>query len=287
MEMPSQFTKTGGFTDLPSANPIGIFDSGLGGLTVARQLFKQLPDESTVYLADSARVPYGLKSTETVKGYVLEICRFLTDQGCKAIVIACNTATAAGLEAAQARIDVPVIGVIKPGAKMAVDTTKNGKVGVLATEGTIRSQAYVYEIRSLMPKAQVFGQPCTRFTELVETGMKNPEEIRECVRGYVKSLEATEIDTLVLGCTHYPLLAEYIQEAVGEHVALVDPAHETVSVLERDLCSRDELAPRGAPKRVYYTSGDTDTFRSIASLILALPKAEAERMDVRKVTWEV
>lgn len=271
---------------LDKTQPIGVFDSGLGGLTVATRVFSELPHENVVYLADTSRVPYGPLPKETVAGFVMEICEFLVGQNCKAIVIACNTATAAGLEAAQKAFDLPIIGVIKPGARMAVRTTRNATVGVLGTEGTIKSGAYPREIQALMPGAKVFGQACPKFTILVEGGRKNPEEINEAVRGYLKNLEGAGFDTLVLGCTHYPLLADYIQPVVGNGVTLVNPAVETVEDLKKILAAKNLFNDVSNPSRVFYTSSDIEVFRSVASVILGISARDASAMDIRHMDWK-
>jgi len=267
--------------------PVGIFDSGLGGLTVATQVFKEMPHENTVYVADQSRVPYGPLSKETVARYVLEICEFLVKQGVKAIVIACNTATAAGLEVAQKETPVPVIGVIKPGSRMAARTTRNKKIAVLATEGTTKSEAYPKEIKSLLPGAEVFGQACPRFTELVEGGMKDPKEIDAAVAGYLKNIENAGYDTLVFGCTHYPLLKDHIKARAPAGVEFVNPAVETVEDLRRVLDQKNLLNGKGTPSRIYYTSGSTKTFHEIASMILGLTPEQAQNMDVRHVDWRI
>ncbi|MDP2858606.1 MAG: glutamate racemase [Bacillota bacterium] len=272
---------------MDKTQPVGIFDSGLGGLTVATHLYKEMPQESTIYVADQSRVPYGPLPKETVARYVIEICDFLVDQGVKAIVIACNTATAAGLETAQREIKVPVIGVIKPGSRMAARTTRNKRVAVLATEGTTKSQAYPNEIKSLLPGAEVFGQACPRFTELVEGGMKDPKEIDAAVAGYLKNIENAGYDTLVFGCTHYPLLKDYIEARTPAGVEFVNPAVETVEDLKKVLAGKDLLNDSGVSTRVYYTSGNTATFREIASMIIGLTPAQAQAMDIRRVDWKI
>lgn len=272
---------------MDKTQPVGIFDSGLGGLTVATHLYKEMPHENTIYVADQSRVPYGPLPKETVARYVIEICGFLIDQGVKAIVIACNTATAAGLEAAQQEIKVPVIGVIKPGSRMAARTTRNKRVAVLATEGTTKSQAYPNEIKSLLPGAEVFGQACPRFTELVEGGMKDPKEIDAAVAVYLKNIENAGYDTLVFGCTHYPLLKDYIKARTPAGVEFVNPAVETVEDLKKVLAGKGLLNDSGVPTRVYYTSGSTTTFREIASMIIGLTPAKVQAMDIRHVEWKI
>lgn len=267
--------------------PVGIFDSGLGGLTVAAQLYREMPHENTIYVADQSRIPYGPLPKDTVARYVLEICEFLVDQGVKAIVIACNTATAAGLEVAQKETPVPVIGVIKPGSRMAARTTRNKRVAVIATEGTTKSQAYVREIKALLPDAEVFGQACPRFTELVEGGMKDPKEIDTAVAGYLKNIENAGYDTLVFGCTHYPLLKDYIKARVPAGIQFVNPAVETVEDLKKVLTEKSLLNDTAIPARAYYTSGSTARFREIASMILGLTPEHAQQMDIRRVDWKV
>jgi len=207
--------------------PVGIFDSGIGGLTVAHAVMHQLPHESVTYFGDTARVPYGPKSPETVRRYSLEIASFLVEQQVKTLVVACNTATAHALPALRERLTIPVIGVIEPGARAAVSATRNGHVGVIGTAGTIKSGAYERALRALEPSLRITARPCPLFVPIVEEGWIDHEATRLIAREYLAPLLREEVDTLVLGCTHYPLLKHVIAGVLGPDVALIDSAEET------------------------------------------------------------
>ena len=215
--------------------PIGVFDSGVGGLTVAREIMRQLPQERIIYFGDTARVPYGSKSKETIIRYSRQIIHFLESKGVKAIVVACNTASAFALEELRPEIKMPIIGVVKPGAKVAAELTQNGRIGVIGTEGTVGSHIYTEMIHRHNPHATVQGRACPLFVPLVEEGwLKDPVTI-EVARRYLSSFQESDIDTLILGCTHYPLLRSMIREIMGEQVNLVNPAYETAQGLGRLL----------------------------------------------------
>lgn len=252
--------------------PIGVFDSGVGGLTVAREIMRQLPDERIVYFGDTARVPYGSKSKETIIRFSRQIIRFLKTKKVKAIVVACNTASALALEEIQSELDIPIIGVLKPGAKVAAETTQNGKIGVIATESTIASQLYTKVIQSHLPQAQVLGKPCPLFVPLVEEGwMKDPVTM-EVANRYLEPLKASGIDTLILGCTHYPLLRSTVRQVMGEEVNLVNPAYETAIELKR-LLEEKGLLNDGegifeGPVHQFYVSDAAEKFRNFANSIL-------------------
>lgn len=207
--------------------PIGVFDSGIGGLTVVRELMKQLPHESIIYFGDTARVPYGPKSPDTVLRYSREIVALLREQGVKAIVIACNTATAHALPALREENDLPVIGVIEPGARAAASATRTKRVGVIGTAGTIKSGAYEMEIKKLVPDATVFSQACPLFVPLIEEGWTDEDATRLIADRYLTPVAEAKTDTVVLGCTHYPLLKSVIGGVVGRQVRLIDSAEET------------------------------------------------------------
>ena len=209
--------------------PIGVFDSGIGGLTVVRELIRQLPNESIIYFGDTARVPYGPKSPETVLRYSREITEYLKGQGIKAMVIACNTATAHALAALREENDLPVIGVIEPGSRAAARATTGGKVGVIGTYGTINSRAYEKAIAAAAPSATITALPCPLFVPLVEEGWLDTEATTLIARSYLAPLVDAKIDTLVLGCTHYPLLKRVIGTTIGREVRLIDSAEETAA----------------------------------------------------------
>ena len=218
--------------------PIGVFDSGVGGLTVAREIMRQIPDERIVYFGDTARVPYGSKSPNTIIRYSRQIIRFLRTKNVKAIVVACNTASAFALETIKPELDIPIIGVVKPGAKVAAQTTQNGKIGVIGTEGTIRSEIYTKTIHRENKDAQVMGRACPLFVPLVEEGwIKDPVTVAVAER-YLQPFKESDIDTLILGCTHYPLLRSTVREIMGEGVNLVNPAYETAVELRRLLAEQ-------------------------------------------------
>lgn len=222
--------------------PIGVFDSGIGGLTVAHEIMRQLPGESIIYFGDTARVPYGPKSPDTVCRYSREIARFLREQDVKAIVIACNTATAHALNALRAELPIPVIGVVEPGARAAVRASAGGHIGVIGTAGTVRSGAYERAIRALDPDARVTARACPLFVPLVEEGWTEHPVTQQIAREYLHPLVDAEIDTLVLGCTHYPLLKALLCRELGAGVRLIDSAAETAAEIGRVLRERDMQA---------------------------------------------
>jgi len=213
--------------DAGKNSPIGVFDSGVGGLTVVKELMEQLPNERIIYYGDTARVPYGNKSRETVIRYSREITDFLVGQNVKAIVVACNTASALALDELNKNADVPIIGVVKPGARAAADVSKKGKIGVIATRATVNSGIYEAYLKGKKPDIEVFAKACPLFVPLVEEGLTDNPITDSIIHMYLDELLEKGIDSLVLGCTHYPLLKDSIARAVGENVTLVNPAYET------------------------------------------------------------
>lgn len=265
--------------------PVGVFDSGVGGLTVTKEIMNQLPKEQIIYFGDTARVPYGSKSKETVTMYSRQIIRFLQTKHVKAIVIACNTASAFALETVKQEIEIPVIGVVKPGAKTAAITTKNGNIGVIGTEGTIRSKIYNEFLSSVNGDLRVYGKACPLFVPLVEEGWVNDSITKEVARRYISELLEKDIDTLVLGCTHYPLLRDIIREVVGDSITLVNPAYETAHMLRLVLEENNILSTRtGIPEHTFFVSDGADKFRSFANTIL--PCEMVETKDVNIKTFE-
>src|SRR5690348_6087741 len=212
---------------MPTSAPVGVFDSGIGGLTVAHEVIRQLPHESVLYFGDTARVPYGPKSPDTVRRYSREIAAFLTGEGIKTLVVACNTATAHALPALRDDVPLPVIGVIEPGARAAVRATRGGHIGVIGTAGTIKSGAYERAIRELDPSVRITARACPLFVPLVEEGWVDHDATRMIARAYLAPLLRENVDTVVLGCTHYPLLKPLLAEVLGAEVALIDSAEET------------------------------------------------------------
>src|SRR5256712_6465613 len=215
-----------------AAAPIGVFDSGVGGLTVFREVARALPHRPLIYLGDSARVPYGTKSPETVRRYSLQAANHLVQRGIGMLVVACNTATSAALPALQEALDIPVIGVIEPGARAAAEKTR-GRVGVIATEGTVNSKAYTKAIQAINPRINVIEAAAPLFVALAEEGWANPHVAREVAEVYLEPLLDAAIDTLVLGCTHYPILRSTIEHVVGDQVAIVDSAETTAECSRR------------------------------------------------------
>lgn len=265
--------------------PVGVFDSGVGGLTVVREIMRQMPDERLVYFGDTARVPYGSKSQTTVIRYSNQIIRFLRTQGVKAIVVACNTASALALEEIQRELDIPIIGVIHAGAKTAVSSTVNGKIGIIGTEGTINSGIYTQVMKQMKPDIEVTGKPCPLFVPLVEEGWFHDSITSEIAERYLSVLKEKYIDTLVLGCTHYPLLRSTIGKIMGEDVALVNPAYETAlelkQLLERKdlICNADHTENE---KYQFYVSDLAEKFTSFAKAILPDQVKETKQINIEE-----
>ena len=259
--------------------PIGIFDSGVGGLTVARAVSAQLPRESILYIGDTARSPYGPKPIADVRRYSLEILDTLVDQGVKMLVIACNTASSAMLRDARERYDVPVVEVIGPAVRTAMSTTRNGRIGVIGTEGTISSGAY-QDMLEVNERLTVFAQACPRFVEFVEAGVTDSPEVLAVAEEYLAPLRHSGVDTLVLGCTHYPFLEGAISYVMGSDVSLVSSDTETAKDVYRQLVSRDLLAgPDASATHVYEATGDSaDDFLRLAHRLMG-----REVTDVRLV----
>ena len=264
--------------------PIGVFDSGVGGLTVAREIMRQIPNEKIVYFGDTARVPYGSKSKETVTKYSKQIVRFLKEQHVKAIVAACNTASAYALDEIERELDIPIIGVVKPGAKAAVETTRNGKIGVIGTEGTIGSHIYSTYINEMSQDTKVLEKDCTLIVPLVEEGLWKDPVTDEIAKRYLSALIDSGIDTLILGCTHYPLIRSTVGKIVGEDVTLVNPAYETAKELKELLGEEGLLneAEQGLGSNQYrfYVSDMADKFRTFANSILKYGILSAKTINI-------
>lgn len=251
--------------------PIGVFDSGVGGLTVAREIMRNLPNERIVYFGDTARVPYGSKSKETIIRYSKQIIRFLKTQEVKAIVVACNTASALALEEVKKDLDIPIIGVVKPGAIVAANTTVNKRIGVIGTEATVGSHLYKTLIQTIDPQISVIGKACPLFVPLVEEGWLKDSVTEEVVSRYLSGLMKEDIDTLIMGCTHYPLLRSTIRRFVGDKVQLVNPAYETARELG-ELLVKEDLTSLGTEEEEFpyrfYVSDAADKFKRFANSIL-------------------
>lgn len=257
--------------------PIGIFDSGIGGLTVARAIYHRLPGESTIYFGDTARVPYGPKSPETVRRYSLEILHWLLGQGVKLVVVACNTSTAHALPALRQVSPVPVLGVIEPGARAAVAASRGGPAGVIGTAGTIASNAYVRAIHALAPALRVEQVACPLFVPLVEEGWFEHPATELIAREYLAPLSGAGVDALVLGCTHYPLLKPLLGRVMGPEVRLIDSAEETARAAAEELEAHRLGAPAGAA--VYHrfvVSDDEPRFRQVGSRFIGEKLGSAE-----------
>jgi glutamate racemase len=248
---------------------IGIFDSGVGGLTVARAILDQLPNESTLYIGDTARGPYGPRPLSEVREFALETMDFLVDQGVKAIVIACNTASAAMLRDARERYSIPVIEVIQPAVRRAVSATRSGRIGVIGTQATIDSKAYL-DAFAAAPQLNITSAACPLFVEFVERGETSGEAITKVAQKYLEPIMLSDVDTLVLGCTHYPLLTGVISYVMGESVTLVSSAEETAKDLYRTLVENNALRPQSssAATHRFLATGDAKAFETLARRFL-------------------
>ena len=258
---------------------IGVFDSGIGGLTVLHQIIETLPRENTVYLGDTARAPYGTKSVETVLRYSFENSQFLVDKGVKVVVVACNTSTAIALDRLQEQLTIPVIGVIEPGVRRAVKSTKNKRVGVIGTEATIQSGAYTRALKAADAKIEVYSRACPLFVPLVEEGWTDNSVVEMTVKAYLGSLKQSGIDTLILGCTHYPLLNKAIRKFMGGAVRLVDSAEATAKEVESAL-KKDVLARKaGSGAHSFFVTDAPDRFIKVGRRFLGEKVESAVRIE--------
>jgi len=260
--------------------PIGVFDSGIGGLTVAKAMMASLPEESILYFADTARFPYGEKTPDTIRSYAAQIIRFLKSRGAKAVAIACNTATAHALKFAQDRFDLPVIGIIKPGARAACEATKNRRVGVIATQGTVDSGIYIDEIHQLDPGIEVVQQACPPFVTYAEQGRWYDKEVKDMIKDYLGVIKEFDSDTLVLGCSHFPLLKDAIAEEMGERVQLIYPEFEMMHELTGILREKGLLASGTVPEYRYFTSAEEEYSNAPACRALGRDDIRFERIEI-------
>jgi glutamate racemase len=260
--------ETQGFRVDNSGLPIGIFDSGIGGLTVLKEIVSVLPGEGTIYLGDTARVPYGIRSAETVTRYSFENTKFLVSKGIKMLVVACNTVSSVSLDAIKDSLSLPVVGVIEPGAKAAVTATRNGRIGVIGTDATIRSSAYAKAIRALDESIEVTGLACPLFVPLVEEGWTEGVITELTVERYLKYLSGKRIDTLVLGCTHYPLLKNVLSKVMGDGVTLIDSAIETAREVNRTLAALSLLNTTAGELHRFYVTDAPDKFIQVGERFL-------------------
>ncbi len=244
---------------------IGIFDSGIGGLTVAREIVRQLPDEGIIYLGDTARVPYGTRSKEIITKFALELVEYLLKRNVKCLVVACNTISSVALSEIEKVSPVPVMGVVKPAAKKAVSVIKNNKIGVISTVDTIQSKAYEKEIKKIDPEIEVFSVACPLFVPLVEEGLQNHQAAKLLANDYLKSIIEADVDTLVLGCTHYPLLIDVIAETVGSKVTLIDSAKPTTEELIRILQEKNLLSDGNNPTHEFLVTDAPDRVQKVAN----------------------
>ena len=268
---------------MTDARPIGIFDSGLGGLTVARAVMEVLPNESVLYFGDTARFPYGPRPLEETRSFAMEIARYLVGRDAKMVVIACNTATAAALDDVCAAVDVPVIGVIEPAVRAAITATRHGKVGLIGTDATVASGSYERVLRRLDPDGEIdlVAQACPQFVEFVERGDTTSPELLRVADSYLTLLRVADIDTLILGCTHYPLLRAAIRSVMGDDVAIVSSAEETAVAVYETLRTREALREDASPpQHVFESSGDTDRFATLLTLF-SRPEFQDVRAGVR------
>lgn len=271
---------------LQKGAPIGVFDSGVGGLTVAREIMRQIPNEKIIYFGDTARVPYGSKSQETVTRFSKQIVRFLQTFQVKTIVVACNTASAYALDELEREIDIPIIGVVKPGAKTASEVTRNGRIGVIATEATIGSQIYTTYIKELNKDVTIYGKACPLFVPLIEEGLWQDPVTDEIARRYLTELIDIDIDTLILGCTHYPLIRSTLGKIMGECVTLVNPAYETAIELKEMLAQRgllNEESPKlGTNQYQFYVSDGAEKFKHFANSIIKYGILSAKTVNIEE-----
>lgn len=271
--------------DNKNAAPVGVFDSGVGGLTVAREIMRQLPNENLVYFGDTARVPYGSKSRDNIIRYSRQIIHFLKTKGVKAIVIACNTASALALDVVREESDIPIIGVVEPGARAALQITQTKKIGVIGTEATVQSAMYGKIIKGLDPTVSVMGKACPLFVPLVEEGFAKHKVTEEIIDYYLASMKESDIDSLILGCTHYPLLRSRIRAYLGDKIQLVNPAYETAMDLKYILKeSGMENAGKEGEHATYsfYVSDAADKFKQFANSILPYDIETTQQINIEE-----
>lgn len=264
--------------------PIGIFDSGIGGLTVLKEIFSRLPNENTIYLGDTARVPYGIRSPETVTRYSFENTRFLSSKDIKILVIACNTASSVSLDAVRRNFPVPVVGVIEPGAKAAVAATVKKKIGVIGTDATVSSGSYTRAIKAIDASIDVFGIPCPLFVPLVEEGWMDDQITEMVAERYLADMRNKDIDTLVLGCTHYPLLKQVLSKVMGDAVTLIDSAVETADTISAILDAQGLMNMQGQVRHEFYVTDSPQKFLSVGERFLG---RAIENIEKIQLTMEV
>jgi glutamate racemase len=261
---------------------IAILDSGVGGLTVVKEVMRQLPLEKIIYFGDTARSPYGPRPTEEVQAFTAQIVDYLIQFNPKMIVIACNTATAAAMDHIRSKVSIPVLGVISPGVRAAIKSSHNARVGVIGTEGTIRSKAYEQALTSISPSIQVFSQACPDLSPLVEKGLFDSEETVQAVEASLSMIRSSPMDCLILGCTHYPFLSRAISEVMGSEVKLISSAEETAREISAILYHHEMLSSSEVvPFHQFYCSGEPELFKQIAQNWLK------EEISITPVVWQV
>ena len=260
--------------------PIGVFDSGVGGLTVVKELIAQLPGEDLIYFGDTARVPYGIKSQETVIKFSIENILFLLKQDVKLICVACNTVSSFALPVIKNHFKIPIVGVITPAVREAVYATQNKRIGVIGTRGTIRSRAYENEIKALDPKIKVTALSCPLFVPFAEEGLLDGNAVLEVARNYLKPLKEAKVDTVILGCTHYPLLKPVIKKVLGPEVKLIDSAKQVAMEVKRILSAENILSRSRKGKRRFYVSDNPEWFTGLAKSFLGEPIKGAKKVSV-------
>jgi len=271
---------------IDASAPVGVFDSGVGGLTVVREIMRQIPNEKIIYFGDTARVPYGNKSKDIVTRFSRQIVHFLQTHHVKTIVVACNTASAYALEELEKEIDIPIIGVVKPGAKYASEVTRNGKIGVIATPATIGSHIYNQYIEEINPQVTIYGKACPLFVPLIEEGLWVDPVTDEIARRYLAELIDLDIDTLILGCTHYPLIRSTLGRIMGENVTLVNPAYETAICLKELLREKGLLNEKspvlGDTQYQFYVSDMAEKFQIFANSIIKYGILSAKTINIEQ-----
>jgi len=267
--------------------PIGVFDSGIGGLTVVKRIASTLPNENIIYFGDTARVPYGSKSNSTVIEYSIQNTKFLLQKNIKALVVACNTASSIAIPDLNKMFDIPIIGMIEPGSKMALNKSHNKKIGVIGTRATISNLAYSKEIKKMNEKAEVFEKPCPLFVPLAEEGWITHKATYEIAEEYLKELREEKIDTLVLGCTHYPILTEVIQKVIGPKVTLIDSGVASSELIKLELEKFDLLSnSNDNGGQEYYVSDIPAKFKEVAELFLGREIDHVHKVDLEILTSE-
>jgi glutamate racemase len=268
-------------------SPIGVFDSGIGGLTVVKRLATTLPNESIIYFGDTARVPYGSKSNSTVIEYSIQNTKFLLQKNIKALVVACNTASSIAIPDLKDIFDIPIIGMIEPGSKMALEKSKSNKIGVIGTRATIGNLAYSKEIKKLNSSVEIVERPCPLFVPLAEEGWVKHQATFEIAEEYLKELREIGIDTLVLGCTHYPILSDVIQEVIGMHVSLIDSGVASSEVIKAELEKLDLLSDsKTTGSQEYYVSDIPSKFKEVAELFLGREIDHVHKVDLEVLISE-